>query len=236
MARALLIDFGGTIAREAPPRHAIYAEAAVRLGLDVASEEMARLMGEAHGALPLRVRGSFRYTRPWFEAFIERIFGERLGVAASRLDGVKAELFARFADPGTFLVHDDARALLDAARTRGMPIAIVSNWSDALQPLVEALELGPIDALLSSAVERCEKPDPALFDAACARLGVAPADALHVGDSLENDARGAAEAGLSAVLLDRGGRASAPAPASAPGAPFTTVTSLCDAIPLLGPE
>jgi len=229
VARALLIDFGGTVAHEVPPRQVIYADAAARVGRDVTGEEMAGLMADAHDALPVEVDGAYRYTRPWFEAFIEHVFARRLGVDDDALPGVRAELFARFADPATFRVHPDARALLAAARGRGLPVAIVSNWSDALADLIEALDLGPFDAVVSSAVERCEKPSPAIFEAACARLGVPPGDALHVGDSRRNDAEGAAAIGIRAVLVHRDGPRADPSP----GSPYHVVASLDEAVPLL---
>jgi putative hydrolase of the HAD superfamily len=49
------------------------------------------------------------------------------------------------------------------------------------------------------------KPDPAIFLAACALLDVAPADAVYVGDDVLLDVRGAQQAGLRAVWLNRTG-------------------------------
>lgn len=51
------------------------------------------------------------------------------------------------------------------------------------------------------------KPDPAMFLAACSRLGVAPAAAVYVGDDVLLDVRGAQQAGLRAVWLNRVGSA-----------------------------
>lgn len=51
----------------------------------------------------------------------------------------------------------------------------------------------------------CVKPAPAIFHAACRELGVAPADALYVGDDVLLDVRGAQQAGLRAVWLNRTG-------------------------------
>ena len=50
----------------------------------------------------------------------------------------------------------------------------------------------------------CAKPEAAIFHAACRQLGVAPADALYVGDDVLLDVRGAQQAGLRAVWLKRG--------------------------------
>jgi HAD superfamily hydrolase (TIGR01549 family) len=49
----------------------------------------------------------------------------------------------------------------------------------------------------------CAKPDAAIFHAACAALGVAPADAVYVGDDVLLDVQGAQRAGLRAVWLNR---------------------------------
>ena len=48
------------------------------------------------------------------------------------------------------------------------------------------------------------KPDPAIFLAACAALGVAPAETAYVGDDLKLDVEGAQRAGLRAVWMNRG--------------------------------
>jgi putative hydrolase of the HAD superfamily len=38
---------------------------------------------------------------------------------------------------------------------------------------------------------RAEKPDPEIFQAACAKAGCTPDKLIHVGDSLDTDVRGA---------------------------------------------
>ncbi|MGH9398736.1 MAG: HAD-IA family hydrolase, partial [Thermoanaerobaculia bacterium] len=75
-----------------------------------------------------------------------------------------------------------------------------------LPRLLDALGLARRFATLAvSAIEQTGKPDPEIFRRACARVGVPPQEALHVGDSLAEDYEGARAAGLSAVLLDRHG-------------------------------
>jgi putative hydrolase of the HAD superfamily len=49
------------------------------------------------------------------------------------------------------------------------------------------------------------KPDAGIFHAACARLGIAPSDVLHVGDDPEADIIGAARAGLRTCWINRRG-------------------------------
>ena len=47
------------------------------------------------------------------------------------------------------------------------------------------------------------KPHPTIFKAALELLGVAPAEAVMVGDSLEEDIEGARALGMRAILVDR---------------------------------
>lgn len=49
------------------------------------------------------------------------------------------------------------------------------------------------------------KPDPAIFLTACEAMGVAPRDAVYVGDDLRLDVQGAQGAGLRAVWMNRHG-------------------------------
>lgn len=49
----------------------------------------------------------------------------------------------------------------------------------------------------------CAKPDAAIFHAACKELGVAPEDAVYVGDDVLLDVQGAQRAGMRAVWMNR---------------------------------
>lgn len=87
-------------------------------------------------------------------------------------------------------------------------IAVISDFGSALADVMQAVGLGPyIDVLLISAVEGLAKPAREFFELACARTGIAPANAVMVGDSYRADVVGARSAGLDAVLLDRNGTA-----------------------------
>jgi putative hydrolase of the HAD superfamily len=83
---------------------------------------------------------------------------------------------------------------------------VVSNANGTVQALFDRLELAAFfDAILDSAVEGVEKPDPRLFLLALERLGAAPREAVHVGDLYGVDVVGARAAGVRPVLLDEAG-------------------------------
>ena len=59
------------------------------------------------------------------------------------------------------------------------------------------------------------KPAPAIFHAACAKLGLSPSEVLHVGDDPALDVVGAHQAGLHSAWLNRNGVAWASLPEAA---------------------
>jgi putative hydrolase of the HAD superfamily len=59
--------------------------------------------------------------------------------------------------------------------------------------------------VVTSAEVGAPKPDPRVFERALAITGAAASEALHVGDKVDNDIKGAAAAGVRAVLLQREG-------------------------------
>jgi HAD superfamily hydrolase (TIGR01549 family) len=212
MLRHVILDFGGTLAREHPSRAEIYAQAGRRAGCEVGEERMAREMARAHADLPAIVEGAWRYSDEWFHAFIERIFVQSLKLEPRMLEGVRQELFARFADPATFRLYPGARELVRDLDAAGLEVSILSNWSRHLAGLVRGLGLAPpVRRVLSSAEEGLEKPDSAFFRLALERSGARPEEALHAGDRADLDCAGARAVGMRSVLVDHGagGRAAA---------------------------
>ncbi|MGX1886184.1 HAD family hydrolase [Streptomyces sp. NPDC055287] len=61
------------------------------------------------------------------------------------------------------------------------------------------------EVLLCAAELGCSKPAVEAFHAACDALGLPPCEVAYVGDQPDIDARGAVDAGLMGIWLDRGG-------------------------------
>jgi FMN phosphatase YigB (HAD superfamily) len=104
----------------------------------------------------------------------------------------------------------DVVPALDRLAAAGIRLGIVSDWGHGLEAIVRKLGLAEyMDFVVVSSRLRVSKPDPAVFHMALARIGVAPADALYVGDTYVKDVLGARAAGLTPVLIDRPGHAPA---------------------------
>lgn len=105
-----------------------------------------------------------------------------------------------------FRAFPDATQALAALRERGLKLVCVSNWDVSLAEVLERCGLdGFFDEVVTSAATGVRKPDPAIFAAALERAGCSADEAVHVGDTLEEDVTGAGAAGIRALLLDRGG-------------------------------
>jgi putative hydrolase of the HAD superfamily len=201
---AVFLDAGGTLLCERSSRAALYAEAAREAGLDVGELEMRERMYRTHAALPRRLGKHFRYSHGWFEAYIEALFVQGLGLAPERLPALAERLFQRFSDPRSFTLLPGATQLVEGLARRGVCVAVVSNWSEALPGLLAGLGLGPyLRFSVVSSLEGCEKPEPEIFERALARAGADPSTALHAGNDVERDVRGARAAGILPVLVNR---------------------------------
>ncbi|MEP6481351.1 MAG: HAD family hydrolase [Rhodoglobus sp.] len=110
-------------------------------------------------------------------------------------------------------LYDDALPCLDALEEKGIRIGLITNGELHFQVAkLDAMALAArLEHVIASGEFGVTKPDPRIFLHACAEFGVAPSAAVYVGDRLQTDAIGAANAGLHGVWLDRGGAAAAAA-------------------------
>jgi 2-haloalkanoic acid dehalogenase type II len=102
--------------------------------------------------------------------------------------------------------YPDAVPALRRLREAGLKLICVSNWDCSLPAVLERCGLlEHLDGALSSAEAGSRKPEPAIFAAALELAGCGPDEALHVGDTAEEDVEGARAAGIEVLLLDRDG-------------------------------
>ena len=105
-----------------------------------------------------------------------------------------------------FRAFDDAAPALAELRGLGLRLVCVSNWDVSLGEVLERCGIdGGVDGVVSSAGAGARKPDPAIFAPALEIAGCEPGEAIHVGDTFDEDVGGARAAGIEALLLDREG-------------------------------
>lgn len=132
----------------------------------------------------------------------------------------------------TFL-YDDTRPVLRSLQQKGIPLGIISNHTRLARSLIERHvgDLIPTEHVIISQEVGVHKPAKTIFRLATARLGIAPARCMFVGDNLAVDAIGAVEKGDfgCSLWLDReGSGAHLPLPGQ-----VKRITSLHQVIPFL---
>ena len=121
--------------------------------------------------------------------------------AGEDIDKVEHAMIHFFAARNAVVPFDDVVPGLLRLKGRTL-IGSVSNGNADLQAigLAHHFKVSVAASQIGSA-----KPDAAIFHAACRELEVDPADAVYVGDDVLLDIKGAQQAGLRAVWLNRSG-------------------------------
>ena len=97
----------------------------------------------------------------------------------------------------------DVPPALEALRGK-YALGVLSNSPRSEETLTRLNFRHYFDAVVAAS-EPWRKPHPEAFRRACRALGIAPSEAVYVGDSLSNDVEGALGAGLISVWVDRYG-------------------------------
>jgi HAD superfamily hydrolase (TIGR01662 family) len=201
--RAVLFDVDFTLAKPGPalgPEG--YVSAGVHHGLTL---DAARFNEAREAALGLLERHPEldHDDEIWF-AFTERIVlgmgGEQPASYACAVDITRGwELHENFE------LYEDVIPVLAELRRAGVKIGLLTNSSRDVHAF--ALHHGlDVDAGVGSFHHGKTKPHESIFRAVLELLDVGPADAVMVGDTVEDDIEGARAVGMRAILVDRLGR------------------------------
>jgi HAD superfamily hydrolase (TIGR01549 family) len=203
MLRAVLFDVDFTLCRPGPqlsPER--YARIAARHGvqLDTSRYDDAR---EA-AVLNLKRHPELLHDESIWHAFTEEIF-VGMGGAAEIASECAKEIEQGWEVAENFELFEDALPALEELRASALRIGLVSNGIRDLTAFVAHHRLD-VDAIVDSRSHGRVKPHPTIFQAALELLGVAPTQAVMIGDSLEEDVEGARALGMRAILVDRDDR------------------------------
>jgi putative hydrolase of the HAD superfamily len=194
MVRAVFLDALGTLVELEPPWLALREQVPVEVSderlMAAMRAEMSYYREHSHEG---RDRDSLADLRERCATLVSRELGTEIS-AQQLVDSIR------------FTAYPDADPALRGLRDRGARLVAVSNWDCSLPAVLEGCGLaGHLDGTVTSAETGACKPDPAIFARALELVGCEPADALHVGDTPQEDVAGARAAGIRPLLLDRAG-------------------------------
>lgn len=100
----------------------------------------------------------------------------------------------------------DANAfeVLESLKSNGIQTALVSNCSSDVREMILSSEIAPlIDKYILSSEVGIMKPKKEIFEKAAYELGLTCEQCLYVGDGMDQELEGAANAGMMPVLIER---------------------------------
>ncbi len=192
MTRAVLLDALGTLVELRPIwaslRERVPAEISDQRLIAAVRAEMAYYREHAHEG---RDPDSLANLRERCSELLSRELGFEI-TAEQLVEAVSLE------------PYPEAEAALRGLAARGVSRIVVSNWDISLTEVLSRCGLAPLlDGVVTSAGAGSRKPEPRIFRVALELAGCEPAEALHVGDTPEEDLAGARAAGVRALLIDR---------------------------------
>ncbi len=201
--RAVLFDVDFTLARPGPelgPEGYVRSGDRHGLALDAARFDEAR-----NAALTeLKRHPELDHDDEIWFAFTERIV-LGMGGTPPASHACAVEITRGWERHENFELYEDTLPVLEELRAAGLKIGLVTNSARDVEAFARHHRL-EVDAAIGSVGHGKTKPHASIFAAVLERLGVEPAAAAMVGDTVEDDIEGALAIGMRAVLVDRLGR------------------------------
>ena len=206
-----MFDAVGTLIYARPPVAQVYAAVGRRFGSRLTEAEVTtRFEAIFRQAEAEDFAGDLK-TSEWAEQQRWRRIVEKVLDDVTDPEECFRELFEHFARPTAWCCFPDVQDVFGPILSRGVRVAIASNFDSRLLEIVGQLEpLCLCDRVLVSSQIGYRKPHEQFFRAVVSPLGGEASELVYVGDDRRNDLEGAEQAGMRAVLLDRhGGQAGA---------------------------
>lgn len=161
-------------------------------GLPLSSEEAYRQLREI-----IKEKGS-NYDKH-FNILTKNVFGEEkpllIAIGMINYHNVKFALLRPFPDTVSTLIH---------VKSKGYKLGVISNGLTIKQwEKLVRLGIHPFfDQVITSAEIGFEKPHPQIFEQSLTKMGCKPEKSVMIGNKFKEDALGAVNAGMSAILFN----------------------------------
>ena len=201
MIRAVVFDFYGTLAYS-PDGGSTLATALAEHGYSVVPDLEHLWWNDIDGTEHHEYSASRAQYEAWQDGRLRQTL-QACEVSDAHLTPVMTRVNEILATR-TMAAYDEAAGVMAELRTRGVVVAVCSNWSWDLQ---EALALAGLDdaadVTISSAWVGCRKPHPKIYAHTLETIGVPADEVLFVGDTWNCDVEGPRAAGMRTLYLRR---------------------------------
>jgi putative hydrolase of the HAD superfamily len=202
MIRALIFDYGGTLAQNKTPWDTICNRIAERLEYEDIKVDPANLEEAVEATVIYR----YDQNKSGFELDSYQFFNHALGILGYSVPVDVTDEFEQYVieDGYTSFVSNLDDILMNLSEE--YMLALLSNsWLEAPRHILHEHGYGRwFKVMLLSKDISIPKPDPRIFQHALDLLGVSAFEAVMIGDSIETDIKGSEAVGMKTVLIDDG--------------------------------
>ncbi len=205
---AIFFDAGGTLFEVRGSVGKIYSDVALRHGIHIDPKTLDVIFRKEFAAkssmgFPANAAGNLpRAERLWWLELVQRVLPDFF--PAELVKPYFDELYSFFCSAEAWHLFPDAEETLTQLKRRGYRLGVISNFDTRLKEILTKLRIGFLfDHVTISWEAGAAKPEVKIFHDALKAMNISPDQALHVGDSIQEDFEGARAAGLTSILLDR---------------------------------
>src|SRR5258708_26869459 len=185
--KAISFDMGYTLLKPGPPGPALYRRVLAECGIDATAEAVSEALVPAREHYVQSTREGRDFEASMADAIT--FWTEYNGIILSHLEvdperhvELSERIYTTAWQPENWEIFPEVIDTLDALRKEDIRMVVVSNFVDTLQAVCGLHQLSPyFEDIIASVDAGAMKPDSRIFTLAVRLLGLAAADAWHVG-------------------------------------------------------
>ena len=186
----------------------LYSNVAARFGVDIKPKALNDSFKDSfrdfYITLPNFGAKSAKTGEKWWRGVVKQTFRSAGYHDEETLAIISSVLYKEFSTACCWQVYPETFDVLDHLKKRNYPLAVISNFDERLDTILESLRLKEYFTFIACSfdVGMC-KPSPEVFQLVLSHFDVKAEDTLHVGDNVDLDYKPAVELGMRSLIVNR---------------------------------
>ena len=203
--KAVLFDLGNTLVKLWIPEtvyHRILTSFKINRSIEEIREALVKAQKDSERLKYEQLFGKIPYEEYWNKR--DGLLLRHLGLPPDRK--LLKKIQTRWFDYAECPLFPDVNPVLSKLRERGLKMGIISTgYEQDIDAITQktGLQKDLFQVIVGADTLKKTKPDPEVFKYALTKLKVKPQETLFVGDEIDADYRGAENAGIHALLIQR---------------------------------
>jgi putative hydrolase of the HAD superfamily len=203
--KAVLFDLGNTLVKLWIPEtvyHRILVSFKINRSIEEIREALVKAQKDSERLKYEQLFGKIPYEEYWNKR--DGLLLRHLGLPLDRK--LLKKIQTRWFDYAECPLFPDVNPVLSKLRERGLKMGIISTaYEQDIDAITQktGLQKELFQVIVGADTLKKTKPDPEVFKYALTKLKVKPQETLFVGDEIDADYRGAENAGIHALLIQR---------------------------------